>query len=81
MFNMEIWHWVEVGGKKYFVPERRNKESIGLRVSVSDLMAAAISKDYNGLETKYFLSNEQLGILKTVLKNGKWKVSAKATLN
>ncbi|MEE9593869.1 MAG: hypothetical protein V3V92_00555 [Candidatus Hydrothermarchaeales archaeon] len=78
---MEIWHWVEVGGKKYFAPERRNKESIVLRVSVSDLMAAAISKDYNGLEDKYLLSNEQIGILKTVLKNGKWKVSAKATLN
>ncbi|MFQ5815471.1 MAG: hypothetical protein ACE5G7_03125 [Candidatus Hydrothermarchaeaceae archaeon] len=54
---------------------------MGVKFSAHDLIEATASEDYSGLKTKYLLSEEDISILRTALKKGRWTVSAKVILN
>lgn len=78
---METWEWFQSDGQTYFISEKGARKKNKARFELRDLMEASASEDYDGLKIKYLLSDRDVSILKTALKNGRWRVSKRASLN
>jgi hypothetical protein len=77
---MEIWHWLRTRDNEHFISEIYAKKAWA-KFGVYDLMEAEIKRDYKGLKVKYSLSDEDVSKIKTALKNGRWKILTRATIN
>lgn len=79
--NMVTWDWFRKDGLTYFISERSTNKKNAIKFDMLDLVDAATSENYSGLKIKYLLTDEDISILKTTLKNGRWRILEKADLN
>ncbi len=78
---MVTWDWFRKDGLTYFISGRSTNKKNAIKFDMLDLVEAATSENYGGIKIKYLLTDEDITILKTTLKNGRWRILGKAGLN